>query len=308
MTRVSVITTLVGVPIDCTGRATGVERMPAALRAAGLVQRLDVPDAGDLPVTIDDARRDPATGIIGFEAVCAASTGIRAGVGALLAQGERPLVIGGCCTLLIGVFAALRDHFGRFDTLSTGQVGLAFVDGHLDFYDGRSSPTGEAADMELAILTGLGPSGLVDLAGLPPLVAPAEVFVLGYRDAAQAEQDGAPDPKMTAPDIHLFDSQTVRYSPAYMGTQVADRLTFEPGHFWLHLDLDVLDEKALPAVDYLMPGGLDWAELTALVRPLATAPSLVGMDVTILNPTLDPDGYYAQRVVELLGDILIQSL
>ena len=295
------LTTLIGVPIDCSGRAIGVERMPAALRAAGLSQRLGVPDAGDLPVTIDDPRRDPVTGMIGFEAVCAASTGIRAGVGALLARGERPLVVGGCCTLLIGVFAALRDQIGR--------VGLAFVDGHLDFYDGHSSPTGEAADMELAILTGLGPAQLVDLAGAPPLVEPRDVFVIGYRDAADAERDGAPDPATAAPGIHLYDVPTVRRSgPTPLGLEVALALAHDPGHFWLHLDLDVLDQAVLPAVDYLMPGGLNWDEAAALVRPLAQSPALVGADVTILNPNLDPDGYYTQRVVKLLGDIFTYGL
>lgn len=289
-------TTMIGVPIDGSGCATGVERMPAALRAAGLAGRLGLPDLGDLPVTLDDPRRDPVTGIIGFEAVCAASAGIRAGVGELLTRGERPLVVGGCCTLLLGVFAALRDHFDR--------VGLAFVDGHLDFYDGRSSPTGEPADMELAILTGLGPAGLVDLVGPPPLVAPSDIFVLGYRDAEQSAQDGAPDPKVIAPAMRLFEAQAVRQVSATLGSQVAKKLAAASGRYWLHLDLDVLDETALPAVDYLMPGGLDWAEVAALVRPLAQSPAMIGLDVTIYNPTLDPDGKYAHRIVELLETIL----
>jgi arginase len=141
--------------------------MPAALRAAGLVDRLHIQDAGDLPVTIDTPERDPLTGIIGFQAVCQTSDTIRLEIGKLLRRGERPLVVGGCCTLLIGVIAALREAYER--------IGLTFVDGHLDFYDGTSSPTGEAADMELAILTGLGPAGLVDLTGSAPLIAPCDM-------------------------------------------------------------------------------------------------------------------------------------
>ncbi|MGH7411408.1 MAG: arginase family protein [Candidatus Methylomirabilis sp.] len=137
--------------------------MPAVIRAAGLTQRISGHDAGDLPIAIDDPHRDPVTGMIGFHSVCRASAAVRSVIGELLEHEARPFVIGGDCTLLIGVCAALRDHFGR--------VGLAFVDGHLDFYDGRSSPTGEAADMELAILTGVGPHGLIDLAGPPPLMA-----------------------------------------------------------------------------------------------------------------------------------------
>ncbi len=298
MSNNSVVTTLVGVPIDCTGRDIGVERMPAALRAAGLVTSLNIRDNGDLATRINDSRRDPVTGMIGFQQVCVASSIIREEIGAILARQERPLVIGGCCTLLVGVSAALQDQFGR--------VSLAFVDGHQDFYNGKSSSTGEAADMDLAILTGNGPSGLVDIARVVPLVQPEDVFVLGYRDADEASREHALEPTVVAPGIHLFDAQMVRKEgPAVLGTNTANALSTNPGRFWLHLDLDVLDQDILPAVDYLMPNGLNWDEVTALVRPLATSPALIGADVTIYNPTLDPDGRYAKRIVQLLSDIFM---
>ncbi|MCB9452097.1 MAG: arginase family protein [Anaerolineaceae bacterium] len=288
---------IIGVPIDCSGRFTGVERMPAALRAAGLATRLNLHDWDDIPAVIDDPVRDETTGIIGYQAVCAASGSIQNGIVGLLRQNQQPLVIGGCCTLLIGVFAALRAKIGP--------VGLAFIDGHLDFYDGQSSPTGEAADMELAILTGIGPAALTGLDGItPPLVQPEQVVVLGYRDGEQAAQDGAPNPATAAPGITLYDAKTVqRHDPATLGRQTAARIEAEPGRFWLHLDLDVLDETALPAVDYLMPGGLDWETVIQLARPLAHSPALVGADVTIYNPALDSDGRYARRIVDALAAI-----
>ena len=58
-----------GIPIDGSGAFTGLERMPAALRIAGLVDRLKIKDLGDLPVKIDDPKRDKTTGIIGFKQV-----------------------------------------------------------------------------------------------------------------------------------------------------------------------------------------------------------------------------------------------
>ena len=48
------------------------------------------------------------------------------------------------------------------------------------------------------------------------------------------------------------------------------------GRFWIHLDVDVLDERAMPATDYLMPGGLEWDELAALLAPLAASPASPG--------------------------------
>jgi len=271
--------------------------MSAALRTAGLAQRLNLHDIGDLTVAIDSPQRDTDTGIIGFRAVCETSDKIRTEIGALLKRGERLLVVGGCCTLLIGVFAALREHFGR--------VALAFVDGHLDYYDGRTSPTGEAADMELAILTGFGPTGLIDLGGPPPLVIPQDVIALGCRDAEQARIDGAPDPLIVAPGLTLFDAHAVKQTdPITLGVRVAKLFEDGPGQLWVHFDLDVLDPDIFPAVDYRMPYGLNWREAAGLMRPLAESRGFLGMDVTIYNPNLDPDRRYAEQIISTLADVL----
>ncbi len=157
-------------PIDCSGTKRGEERAPAALRAAGLVERLQVRDAGEAEARIRDTRRDPVTGVVGAAEVRRASMRIASRVRQVLEARELPLVVGGDCTLLLGIFQALPHGSG-----------LWFVDGHADFFDGATSPTGEAADMDLAILTGYGPPGLLD-AG-EPLVDPGSVVLLGHRPA-----------------------------------------------------------------------------------------------------------------------------
>ena len=89
-----------------------------------------------------------------------------------------------------------------------------------------------------------------------------------------------------------------------LGSWLRRDLERRPGKYWLHLDFDVLDPSVMPAVDYQMPNGLTWQELGALVRPLAHSPHLLGVDLTIYNPTLDPDGSHARRIVEFMGEIL----
>ncbi len=69
----------------------------------------------------------------------------------------------------------------------------------------------------------------------------------------------------------------------------------------MHVDLDALSTEAMPAVDYLLPGGLDWEELTALLRPLTASPVLLGVDVTIYNPSLDPERRLAPDIVRMLA-------
>jgi arginase len=279
---------IVDAPIDCSGVGRGEEHAPAALRAAGLLERLRARDAGEADARIRDQRRDPETGVIGALEVRRGSIAIASRVREVLGARECPLVVGGDCTLLLGVFQALPRGSG-----------LWFVDGHADFYDGESSPTGEAADMELAILTGHGPPGLLEPEGT--LLEPSAVVLLGHRPA-ELHPDVARENARLDPAIRALTALEVRENgAARVGRDAAARLAKRPA--WLHLDLDVLDAEVLPAVSYPQALGLDWDELIALVEPLVAAPNLLGVSVADFNPDRDPDGTHAARVVEALESL-----
>jgi arginase len=287
---------MLGVPIDSSGAFVGCERLPAALRAAGLVEALGIPDLGNLQVTIADPVRDPEHGVLGLHDAANACQVVRRELAPLLAEGKKPLVIGGCCTLLIGVMAALHDA-GK-------DAGLLFVDGHLDCYDGASSPGGEAADMELAVLLGVGAPPLTEIA---PTLSDRRVVALGNTDEEEAAGNGSPDPRAFAPAMPIVDHAELARDPAGHAQKAREHLSDAPDGFWLHLDLDVLSKAELPAVDYAADPGITWDELLALLRPTLADPALLGADVTILNPTMDPDGRYAARAVQLLRSALAEN-
>lgn len=278
---------VVDAPLDCSGAGRGEERGPGALRAAGLIERLGVRDAGEAEARTRDTRRDPDTGVVGAADIRRAAMAITARVRDVLEAGDRPLVLGGDCTLLLGVFQALPRGSG-----------LWFVDGHADFFDGDSSPTGEAADMELAILTGHGPQGLV---ATGQLLDPAAVVLLGHRPA-DLHPDSARENARLDPAIHAVTAPEIRdRGAAQVGRDAADRLAQRPA--WLHLDLDVLDEAVLPAVSYPQPLGLDWDDFVRLARSLVAAPNLLGVSIADFNPDRDIEGAHAARVVEALESL-----
>jgi arginase len=274
--------TVIGVPIDSVGRSGGTELTPAALRERGLVDRVGATDRGDLDVAIRGDDRDPETGVIGLEGVLATTAAVRAAVRGAVADGARPLVLGGCCTLVPGALAGLRD--------ASGAHGVAYIDGHVDVYDGRTSPTGEAADMPLAVAFGRGPDRWVAAAG-GATTAPEDVVVLGARDPEEAADVAG---LLAGP----LSALTV------LGPGDLDRPPVPGRPFWIHLDVDVLDEREMPATDYLMPGGLDWDELHALMAPLCAAPALAGLSLGCLNPEKDPDGASVERTCALLESVL----
>jgi arginase len=158
--------------------------------------------------------------------------------------------------------------------------------------------------MELALVTGRGPDLVTDLEGRRPLLRDEDVVVLGVRDADHAAAEGS---RPLAPTIHALDLPSVRA----LGAERAARDALAhlqgaggPVGFWVHLDVDVLDDAIMPAVDYRLPDGLTWEELTAVLRTAVASGQATGLDITIFNPTLDPDG----RVAGSLVDVLVAAL
>jgi arginase len=281
----------IGVPIDSVGRAGGTEHAPAALREAGLVERLGIADRGDLDVRIRGEERDPETGILGSTDVLAMTAAVRGAIREMVAAGERPLVLGGCCSLVPGALAGVRD--------AAGEVGIANIDGHVDVYDGQTSPTGEGADMPLSVAFGLGPARWVEASG-GPSTEPTKAVILGARDPEEAE-DIAPLLAGGLADLQVLGPDDLRTRGlASSGAQAAARLAERAERYWIHLDVDVLDEQAMPATDYVMPGGLEWDELAELLGPLCASAAVAGLSIGCVNPEKDPDSSLTRRTADLV--------
>lgn len=286
-------TVTIGVPVDSVGRSGGTEFAPGALRELGLPEALGARDEGDLAVRIRGEERDPATGIVASADVLACTTKIRAAVAGALAAEERPFLIGGCCAELPGALAGARDVLGA-------PLGLAHVDGHLDLYDGETSTTGEAADMPISVALGIGPTAWVDVAGGAAAI-PERTALVGFRDRAESIAGGMRQPEdLVRPPLLYGADELRRQGVAAAADELAARLT-AAGPFWLHLDVDVLDEAVFPATDYLQPNGLDWDELAAVLAPLTASEELVGASLACYNPEKDPGLECGRRLVEALG-------
>ncbi|MGC4855193.1 arginase family protein [Micromonospora sp. DT4] len=279
---------IVDAPLDSSGSGRGEERAPSALRRAGLRDALASDDDGPIAeARLQDPNREPASGVIGADDLVRAGAAISARIGALIADGHRPLVLGGDCAILPGICRALPRT-----------TELWFVDAHPDFLDGATSPTGEAADMDLSVVTGHGPTAAIGVDGA--LLDPARVHLLGHRPAT--DESSRVEASRIDPAIHQVPApDLLRLGAGAVGASLA---AGGDGPAWLHLDLDVVDPRDLPAVTYPEPDGLRWPDLVALVTPLARADRLLGMSVTDLNADEDPDGRHARRVVEVLAQML----
>jgi arginase len=285
--------TLLGVPVDSVGESGGTENGPEALR-----QHLNpgLRDAGNTEAKLRGRRRDPESGWLDIDAVIGMSREVRRRVAEITAAGEVPLVLGGCCSLLPAALAGARD--------SLGEIGLAYFDGHLDLFTGNTSPTGEAADMPVAVILGMAPPGLTSALGSAPMVAPDRMVLIGARDREEAQMI-APLPEGLGIG-RIADCESLRGAELRSeAASMAEQLSSGGRRFWLHLDVDVLDRESFPATDYLMTDGLNMTELEQLLGPLASSPGVIGVNVTCFNPDKDPEGTCGESLARLLERTLI---
>jgi arginase len=285
---------MAGVAIDSAGIVGGTELTPAALRERSRLQQIVSVDHGDLLAPMHDKRRDPRSGLVGHREVVAATQKIRSAFTGWLTPERRTVVLGGCCTLMIGLGAAARDKLGPF--------GIAYIDGHLDLYEGHTSPWGEGADVPLATLLGHGDPEVLEAAGGPALT-PDGVYLLAARDTLQAKGHGSLMPEDFG--LRHLDTAAIRAAGIVKAGEAA-RAHFEQLGlpFWLFLDVDALDPAAFPATDAFIGDGLDWEELDTLARPLARSPNLLGVVTTCYNPEKDPDGTCGRRLGRFLESVV----
>ena len=280
---------VIDAPSDLGLRHTGVDGLPDALRAAGLLEGLPhARYAGSVPAPAYSPLRDQATGIHNVDAIAGYSRRLAERVAFTLDLGRFPLVLGGDCSIVLGAVLALRRR-GRF--------GLFFIDGHADSYPAETELNGEVASMDLAVATGRELPALADLDGLRPLVLEQDVAVFGVRDVEDEVADGAPDVHGTA--MHVYDLAEVRRLGAAEAARQG-RAALQTGGaegYWIHLDADVLNGEVMPAVDYVQPDGLWPAELTDALAVTLASPLAVGMDVTIYNPSFDDAERSAARTL-----------
>lgn len=288
---------LVGVCFDGSGRAHGQAAAPARLRDAGLSTA--VPAARltpDIVVSEPDPGRGPRAGFVNERALLEMVEAVYARVHSALQDSRFPVLYGGDCSVLLGAVPAVRDTYGN--------AGLLFVDGHEDATTLEQSTTGEAANMEIALLLGLtGKHAPEPIRMRMPALEPDAIVMLGQRDENYRREIGAPS---IGDRVHIHNADEARRDPERLAARAAALLSNCAAAWWLHVDLDVLDRDEFRACgaahDDSMPPGLTWSALTAITQAALRDDRCRGWSIGVYNADLDPDNQDAQRILTYLAN------
>ena len=230
---------------------------------------LKVVDYGDAPIDILSNERSVQS--------------VRQMVKEIAETGAIPIIVGGDHSLMYPDVVAVTDVHGK------GKVGVVHFDAHFD--------------------------------GIPLLFghylshgAPVRrVIDEGHINGKNFVQIGLNSGKPSSEDIAWMREQKVRYhfmneidrkgSDAVLKEAIAEA-TDDVNKIFISIDTDVLDPAYAPGMGTPEPGGMTNRELLQMVRAVAIANDVVGVELVELNPLVDPTYRSRLVAVRILREVL----
>ncbi len=293
---------LVGAPTSAGAHGPGQEKAPAALRRAGLIEALrsanvDLDDAGDLPIALfhpDPANRRAQNA----SRVSSVATQVSDQVVAVARRGHLPFVIGGDCTITVGVVSGLLDS-------GSADLGLLYFDGDIDLNTPETTRSGILDNMGIAHLIGVAGTPLRDVGRRQPLLTDGQIVLFGYETE---EQDEIQLTALKRRTIRHRPSHEVKKNPSGVAREAMAELTRHSKRVLVHFDVDVIDTTELPLADFPhFNAGLSIDEAMACLKVFLATPMLAGVVMTEINPDHDPDGTILRDFVRRIAATFRQS-
>ena len=293
---------VIGVPSSAGAHGPGQEKAPGALRKAGLLGALreagiEVEDLGDLPVTRfqpDQANRKQQS----RSRVIKVAHQVADRVAEAVERELVPLVLGGDCTITLGVVAGLLRQ--------QPDLGLIYFDGDADMTTPDTTRSGIFDSMGVAHLIGEGDPEVAHLGPRFPLLPPDRVTLFGFH------------PYEIEPDEQrlLEKSAMAQYPVTSMGDRPVERaaealtrLEERVRAIAVHFDVDVMDSAEIPLADWPHYDALSFGDAMRCLRVFVGSPKLAALVVTEINPDNDPDGLLVRRFIDAFAEAMqVQAL
>ncbi len=291
---------LLGAPSSAAAFSAGSEKAPAALRAAGLIERLqsigyEVNDLGDTAPRLfaDDDEHKRARNL---PAIVASLNDLKPRAEIAVKSGGLVLVLGGDCTQVIGLLTGARRYYRHLN--------LLWLDGDADLNTPASTPSGRLDGMVLSTIIGKGSPELVRFWGEPQIVREPDTVLFGVARLDPPEEEFL----KKSPVRHNLATDIRAKGVEKSAQHALEQLHADTREFVLHLDIDIIAQEEFPAVNVPASGGLSFAEVQSALTEFVKQKNLVGLDVSQYNPDKDPDGTGAKKLIELLATALSARL
>lgn len=286
---------VMGVPTAAGAYGGGVMRGPRALRRAGFITGLSTAgvealDDGDLPL-VPFASDPEHPRQQNLDRVLGVAREVADRVAAVVGAGDVPVVVGGDCTITLGVVSGIqRTHV---------EAGLAYIDGDVDLSTPATTRSGILDAMGIATMLDLddAPDALAAIGPERPLLVGHHLALMGYDDA------------LDSPAAALLEERAVIRRPASRLRAAASQTTAEAlaamadrDGLIVHFDVDVIDSTELPLAQYPhFNEGLSFSAAMETLGRACSEPDVCAVVITETNPDNDATGAYLRRLADGLA-------
>lgn len=206
-----------------------------------------------------------------------------------------PIVVGGDHACAVGTWSGVRAALPPQQ-----ELGLIWVDAHMDSHVPATSPSGALHGMPLACLLGEGPEILTTLAGPAPKLNPKHVCLLGVRSYERGEQL-----LLDRLGVRVFSMEEVRIRGLERVWQEAvSYVTQGDAGYGITIDLDAIDPCDAPGVGSPVSNGIAGADLVRVAQSLYSDPRLLAVEIAEYNPHVDRDRVTLSLLQRLISAVV----
>jgi arginase len=217
-----------------------------------------------------------------------------------VAAGLTPVVVGGDCTITIGVLAGLAQH--------CPDPGMLYFDGDLDLNTPATSPSGIFDGMGLAHIIGKGADELSQFGPCYPLLDARKIALFGYSIAAGGVDPAEMDLLHATPFMSAYPFEEIQGGAGQAARCALREVEARAGQFVLHFDVDVVDSEDFPAGDVRHSPGLTVNEAEEALEVFLGSPNLAAVVVTEFNPAANDSELLAARLVDTLTGAMARAV
>jgi arginase len=202
------------------------------------------------------------------------------------------------------------DHSGAVGTWSgaynavqaKGDLGLIWIDAHMDSHTPESSHTGNIHGMPVACLLGEGTSPLTRILSDNPKIKPEHLCLIGVRSY---EPEEAALLKKLKVRVYMIE-EVERRGLTEIIKEAHKIVTQGTVAFGLTIDIDSLDPLEAPGTGVKEPGGLSSSELCNALTSIAKDKQLIGVEIVEFDPHQDRDQLTEKIIARLIKSIFAE--
>ncbi len=207
-------------------------------------------------------------------------------------------VVGGDHSCAIGTWSGVYDAMH-----DKGDLGLIWIDAHMDSHTPETTPSGNIHGMPLACLLGFGYPTLTTVLHDTPKIKPENLCLIGVRSFEEGEASLL---KRLNVKVYMMEEVLARGFGTVLQEAVA-HVSKNTVSYGVTIDVDALDPQDAPGVDVPEPGGIRLIDMIAGLKKIVNDKKLIGTEVVEFDPSRDKDRVTEKSMTDIIAEIVMKS-